>query len=122
MPGLDRTLTSIDHALSAKDTDRTRRLLNRLIAETQQANQQGRLDGAEGDRIVAAAKRLLTRLPGQAKTPTPSPAPHHSETPSPPPSNSTHLDGDQGSQGQGEGGGQGGGPNSENGPDNGQGN
>lgn len=72
VPSLESAYSQIRTALASDHPQTARRHLRALVDQTTRAVSAGDLSGEQGDRILAAAAKLLTALP--APQPSPSPA------------------------------------------------
>ena len=82
-PELADALSAVDDALSNRNFARAEKALDRLAAEAEEAEQDGKISEAQADEIVDAAEDLIARLPDapdvepsdDPTTPTPSDTP-----------------------------------------------
>ena len=74
VPALRAAVHTVDAALAGHDVERARRALERLVALTSRAREDGRISATQADRVLAAVARLVTALPdpGSVASPTPS--------------------------------------------------
>lgn len=75
VPALSAGLARVDAAVAAHRYGVARRELNALITTTTNARDDGRLDAAKAESILAAAAHLLASLPVVTPAPTPTPTP-----------------------------------------------
>ena len=104
VPELADQLSAIDDALADENYPEARQNIEDLVAATEDARASGDLGDGEADRVLAAAARLLTELPGAAptepaepttsSTPTPTPTASVTPTPEPSPTEDTEDEGD----------------------------
>jgi hypothetical protein len=73
VPALARHLDQVDAAIETGDYQRARLALDELVAETAQAEVGGDISDEQADRIVAAVRALLARLPETQDDEAPSP-------------------------------------------------
>jgi hypothetical protein len=85
-PELAEQLERVDQAVVAGDDARIRNRVESLMAATESARDDGRLDDEQADRILAAGEAMLARLPAEEPAPEPSPPSSSptTETPEPP--------------------------------------
>ena len=82
VPQLDQMLTAVDDAVAEQRYGAARNRIHALVKEVKEARQDGDLDAAQADRVLAAAAELLSALPGTpARKPSPSPSGPSSSTP-----------------------------------------
>jgi hypothetical protein len=92
VPELADTLQTVESAITDHDYRRARARLDDLIDTAVDARDAGELDRQSADRLLAAAARLMTALPGETETP-PATAPS-SPTPEPAPEGPSAEQGD----------------------------
>lgn len=92
VPALADTLETVESAIADHDYRRARARLDDLVDTAVEARDAGELDRESADRLLAAAARLMTTLPGATRTPS-SPTPSSPE-PQPAPESSPAENGD----------------------------
>jgi hypothetical protein len=102
-PELAEQLERVDQAVVVGDDARIRDRVEALMAATESARDDGRLDDEQADRILAAGEAMLARLPEE---PAPEPSPTSSsptmETPEPPAEEDEDDEGDNSGPGGGD--------------------